>query len=177
MTDDKALEHAWRYFSLHASQRMTVFNYFVVFAGVLCTGMAAALQSTAQIAIVGVALGGLLALLSFVFHKLDQRTSFLIKHAEQAIRRSNLQRRRSWPARTRLPRPQSATRGCGRTESPSARYLARWRWRERRVPRCRSSRCPTPCASRLRPASRLRTTRALPDVRNDCFAATASTHV
>ena len=83
---DKALDHAWGYFALHANQRITVFNYFVVFAGVLTTGMAAAVQASRGLAWVAVALGLLLILLSFVFWKLDQRTSFLIKHAEEVIR-------------------------------------------------------------------------------------------
>lgn len=84
-TGDKALDHAWGYFVLHANQRITVFNYFVIFAGVLCTGIAASIQSTPRLAAVGVALGGLLIILSFVFWRLDQRTAFLIKHAEDLI--------------------------------------------------------------------------------------------
>lgn len=84
--DEKALDHAWGYFALHANQRITVFNYFVVFAGVLTTGIAAAVQASREMASVGIALGLLLVLLSFVFWKLDQRTSFLIKHAEDVIR-------------------------------------------------------------------------------------------
>ena len=84
--DDKDLNHAWSYFALHANQRITVFNYFVVFSGVLCTGIAAAVQASPKVAAVGVALGLLLAVLSFVFWKLDQRTAFLIKHAEDILK-------------------------------------------------------------------------------------------
>jgi hypothetical protein len=84
--DNKALDHAWSYFALHASQRITVFNYFVVFAGVLCTGMATAIQASPQLALVGSALGLLLIFLSYVFWKIDQRTAFLIKHAEDVIK-------------------------------------------------------------------------------------------
>jgi hypothetical protein len=42
MNDDEArnLDHAWRYFSLHAEQRMTVFNFYVASAGLALTGLA-----------------------------------------------------------------------------------------------------------------------------------------
>ncbi len=84
--DDGALAHAWAYFNLHAGQRITIFNYFVVFSGILTTGLAAAIQAPPRLATVGVALGLLLCLLSFLFWQLDRRTSFLIKHAEDAIK-------------------------------------------------------------------------------------------
>lgn len=85
--NEKALEHAWGYFQLHASQRVTVFNYFVVFSGLLVTGMAAAVQTSSRLALVGVVLGLLLCGLSFVFFKLDQRVSFLIKNSECVIKK------------------------------------------------------------------------------------------
>jgi len=84
--DDGALAHAWAYFQLHAAQRITIFNYFVVFSGILATGLAAAIQAPPRLASVGVALGLLLALLSYLFWQLDRRTSFLVKHAEDAIK-------------------------------------------------------------------------------------------
>jgi hypothetical protein len=79
------LEHSWRYFELHAKQRMTVFNYFLVLSGVIAAGLAAAIQGSPRLALLGIALGLLLALVAFVFWKLDQRVSFLIKHAEAAL--------------------------------------------------------------------------------------------
>ena len=86
MADDKRLEHAWNYFELHAQQRISVFNYFVVLSGILAAGLAASVQGPERLASVGVALGALLILLSFVFWKLDQRTAFLIKHAEEVLK-------------------------------------------------------------------------------------------
>lgn len=79
------LEHTWRYFELHANQRMSVFNFFVVMSGALAAGVAASLQGSPKLAGVGIVLGTLLPLVSFVFWKLDQRVSFLIKHAESAL--------------------------------------------------------------------------------------------
>jgi hypothetical protein len=79
------LEHAWRYFQLHANQRMSVFNFFLVLSGAVAAGLAATVQGSQRFSSLGVALGLLLALVSFVFWKLDQRVSFLIKHAECAL--------------------------------------------------------------------------------------------
>ena len=84
MTEDYR-NHAWRYFELHASQRMAVFNFFLVLSGLIAAGLAAAVQAAGLLLIVGAVLGLLLALVSFIFWKLDQRVSFLIKHAEQAL--------------------------------------------------------------------------------------------
>lgn len=84
--DDPRLGHAWNYFQLHANQRISVFNYFVVLSGVLAAGLAATIQGPPRLASLGVGLGLLLVLLSFVFWKLDERTSFLIKHAEDILK-------------------------------------------------------------------------------------------
>ncbi len=78
-----AHDHAWRFFELHANQRMTVFNFFLVLVGLLVAGIAATLQGSARFSALGIALGALLVPLSFLFWKLDQRVSFLIKHAER----------------------------------------------------------------------------------------------
>lgn len=79
------LDHAWRYFELHANQRMSVFNFFIVISALVATGMAASLRGRGVVALVGTVLGFLLALVSFIFWKLDQRVSFLLKHAESAL--------------------------------------------------------------------------------------------
>lgn len=86
MTDrTDLLEHAWRYFELHANQRITVFNFFLALSGAVAVGLATALQGSPRFASLGIPLGLLLVLVSFVFWKLDQRVSFLIKHAEKAL--------------------------------------------------------------------------------------------
>ena len=79
------LEHTWRYFELHANQRMAVFNFFLLMSGAIAAGLAATLQGSVKLAFVGIVLGCLLALVSFVFWKLDQRVGFLIKHGEAAL--------------------------------------------------------------------------------------------
>lgn len=82
---DNLLEHAWRYFELHANQRIILFNYFLVVSGALSAGLATALQGSQRFSSLGIALGILLIVISFIFWKLDQRASHLIKHAESVI--------------------------------------------------------------------------------------------
>lgn len=82
---DKALDHAWRYFALHAQQRISVFNFFVVLSGILATGIGAGLQAGKSMALVTAILGTLLALFSYVFYRLDERGSELVKMAEDAL--------------------------------------------------------------------------------------------
>jgi hypothetical protein len=79
------LEHAWRYFALHANQRISLFNFFVVISGSISAGLAASLQKGGSFHLLSFGLGMLLAFISFLFWKLDQRTAFLVKHAERAI--------------------------------------------------------------------------------------------
>jgi len=79
-------QHVWNYFQMHAAQRMSVFNFFLVISALVAAGLAAALQGSVRFAAFGIPLGLLLVLIAFVFWKLDQRTSHLIKHAEQALK-------------------------------------------------------------------------------------------
>src|SRR5580704_16155126 len=57
LTTQVMLEHAWRYFALHANQRMSLFNFFLVLAGLISAGLAACLQRTGSFQLLGVALG------------------------------------------------------------------------------------------------------------------------
>ena len=79
------LEHAWRYFALHAEQRISVFKFFLAAASLVFAGLAASLQGSGMLLAIGAVLGLILALGAFVFWKLDQRVSTLIKHAARAL--------------------------------------------------------------------------------------------
>jgi hypothetical protein len=89
MTDDErqkaALEHAWRYFALHAGQRISMFNYFIVVFGLVSAGMASCLRTNGVMLLAGAALGLGLIVIAFIFWKLDERTSFLVKQAERVL--------------------------------------------------------------------------------------------
>lgn len=78
---------AWNYFSLHANQRMTTFNFFIVLATLESTGIAVLISSNQHISLGlgGMLLGMTLCLTSFIFWKLDQRVSQMIKRAEGVL--------------------------------------------------------------------------------------------
>lgn len=89
--EQAALEHLWRYFELHANQRFSVFNFYTVLIGFVSAGLGVALQGSQRFAVLGIVLGLLISLLSFVFWKLDQRGSMLIKYAEKMIEHVEIQ--------------------------------------------------------------------------------------
>ena len=79
-------DYAWSYFQLHANQRMTSFNFFVVIAALLTTGLARTFAKGFEYHFVGVCLGIGLMAIAFLFWKLDQRVRHLIKHAESILK-------------------------------------------------------------------------------------------
>src|ERR1051325_4877182 len=85
-TRDRFRQQAWDYFAIHASQRLTTFNFYLVIATLLTTGILASFQKQYEIRFAGIVLGLLLLIFSFVFWKLDQRNKHLIRHAERALR-------------------------------------------------------------------------------------------
>ena len=79
-------EYAWQYFALHASQRMSLFNFFVASSSVVTAALCGTFHEKVRAYEMGIVLGFLLPVISFVFWKLDQRVSFLLKHAEAALK-------------------------------------------------------------------------------------------
>lgn len=79
-------KQAWDYFSIHASQRLTTFNFYIGLSSLVATGYFASYKPDSNLATARPALAGLLCLLAFVFWKLDQRNKALIKNAERALR-------------------------------------------------------------------------------------------
>lgn len=82
---ETALNHAWRYFDLHAKQRIALFNFFVVLEGLILAGWASAMTGETPQPAVAVILGVLLTFFSLIFWKFDERNSFLTKRAEDAL--------------------------------------------------------------------------------------------
>lgn len=82
---EQLVEHAWKYFILHSTQRMTLFNYFLFIMAALGAGLGATLQDSNKLAYMGVFLSFFVIVVSIVFWKLDQRTSFLIKQSEDVL--------------------------------------------------------------------------------------------
>lgn len=79
------LDHAWRYFQLHAAQRITVFNFYVAASGLLIAGLIYSLRGGEETALYSVTAGIALALLSIVFSKMDKRVKQMIKSSERTL--------------------------------------------------------------------------------------------
>jgi hypothetical protein len=78
-------KQAWDYFQIHATQRLSVFNFYIVISSVMLTAYFASFKIDSNLQQARPAIAGLICLFSFVFWKLDQRTKFLIKVAERAL--------------------------------------------------------------------------------------------
>jgi hypothetical protein len=95
--------HAWAYFSLHAQQRMSVFQFFITLEtalfGVAFLAVQFAKPLTPWFSITGL----MITLLAFVFWKIDQRTRDLIGVAECCLMDVEAYLARSSTLSTRLP--------------------------------------------------------------------------
>ncbi|HXM21080.1 MAG TPA: hypothetical protein VN948_07445 [Terriglobales bacterium] len=78
-------ELAWKYFELHAGQRLTIFNFYIALCSAIAAGLVATFGKDFSYPNARILLGLLLVLFSFVFWKLDDRTKLLIKNAEAAL--------------------------------------------------------------------------------------------
>ena len=88
MTNEQAKEardYAWRYFDLHAKQRMSVFNFFLVLAGLLAASYVNSFTGAPPNHALSTILATMLSLISLIFWRLDRRTAYLIKNAEAAL--------------------------------------------------------------------------------------------
>ena len=79
-------EHAWKYFELHSQQRMTVFNFYITIISLLIAGSGICLQQGGDLIYLTSVIGVFIIFITFIFHKLDSRVSFLIKNAETALK-------------------------------------------------------------------------------------------
>jgi len=76
----------WNHFQVHAGQRMTIFNFYVVFSSLLSGAVLTALQSPNRHDFTLSVLGLGLIVISFVFWRLDERNRLLIHCAEDALK-------------------------------------------------------------------------------------------
>lgn len=79
-------KQAWEYFNLHAGQRLKTFNFYIVICALLSTALFGLYQKEHSNPWIGLLLGTLLVLFSFIFWKLDERNRELIHHGEAALR-------------------------------------------------------------------------------------------
>ena len=78
-------ESAWRHFTIHAEQRLKMFQFYITISTALLAGGVLLLR-TGENAIALVLLGFLACFFSFGFWKLEVRTRILVKNAEDAIK-------------------------------------------------------------------------------------------
>ena len=86
MNEADLRKQAWDFFQMQAGQRLTTFNFYIALSSLLSGGLAATLKANMPIPYVGVILGSLLVLFSFIFWKLDSRNRELIKSAEETLK-------------------------------------------------------------------------------------------
>ncbi len=65
---------------------MATFNFFVIIVALLTAGLAGTFKEDYEYQFIGVVLGLSMAVIAFVFWKIDQRVRHLIKHAESALK-------------------------------------------------------------------------------------------
>lgn len=80
------LNMAWDYFKLLAQQRVTHFNLFIVFMGAITAILTSNIHTSLKGDITACALSFIQIFLCFIFHKIDLRNKFLIKHTENIIK-------------------------------------------------------------------------------------------
>lgn len=79
---NERFDYPFRYFELHAKQRMSTFNFFIVLSAFLTTAFVATCQKDFSYPSMSVLVSLNMMLVSVIFWKLDQRVRFLIRHAE-----------------------------------------------------------------------------------------------
>jgi len=90
MDDKEIREQAWKYFELHANQRMTLFNFYITISTALVAGIGVFLNFGKIPNILIVTLGILMIVFSIVFWLLDNRTRYFIHLSERVIREIEL---------------------------------------------------------------------------------------
>lgn len=78
-----AYDVAWNWFRVHADQRLELFKTYIVWVVALSAGYVSLIQIKANEAAILVTVVGIL--LGWVFKKLDQRVSSLLKLGEEAL--------------------------------------------------------------------------------------------
>jgi len=85
--EEAVLNMAWAYFQQHANQRIGYFNFFVIFSSLMTTGLLTTFRENFRVHYIGVVIGVLQMIFSFVFWKIDDRNKFFTKNGENAIKK------------------------------------------------------------------------------------------
>src|SRR5258708_35356793 len=79
-------KQAWDYFAAHASQRMTIFNFYIALSSFTASGYFLSFKSDSNLQSSRGLIAFSLCFFAFVFWKLDERNKTLIKNAERALK-------------------------------------------------------------------------------------------
>lgn len=85
ISDKDVLDLIWKYFEHHGNQRLTHINFFTVLSSALIISQFTIINSQKVVCYIPMILGVIQCIISFVFYKIDDRTKFLVKHAEETI--------------------------------------------------------------------------------------------
>jgi len=78
-------EYAWKYFALHAEQRLKTFHFFIILSAILSGAIFTIMKDVSNI-VYAIPMCYLISFLAFIFWKLDQRNKELIKHSENVLK-------------------------------------------------------------------------------------------
>lgn len=87
MEEKDCLDIAWKYFQQHAQQRISYFNFFVLFSTILLTGFFTLFFNSSCDITIGMPIEIIESFLAFIFWKIDKRNQHLTHIAEEVIRR------------------------------------------------------------------------------------------
>jgi hypothetical protein len=83
-TFERALDHAWGWFALHADHRMKSVNFFIITIAFLTAAFVTAIRFGHPLSGIGVSAAGLI--LTICFSRIEQRIRELLKASEEALK-------------------------------------------------------------------------------------------
>jgi hypothetical protein len=126
-TEDSYLrKQAWDYFSVHAAQRLTIFNFYIGLSSATATGYFASLKSDSNLGPMRTLLALLLCFFAFVFWKLDERTKALIGIAEDSLK--YFERSQAHHIHAKVFTHEETTAAAQRRSLKGWRATMFWRW-------------------------------------------------
>ncbi|MBS4050752.1 MAG: hypothetical protein KGZ69_06075 [Methylomonas sp.] len=78
-----AFEYSWKYFQLHADQRLKALQFYVAISGVTIAGLATSFSGATYLTTLAVSVVGMVV--TIVFFRIDRRTAQLIKVGENGL--------------------------------------------------------------------------------------------
>lgn len=85
LEESEFLHILWEYFSLHASQRIQMLNFYIILETFLLTAWLTLLQIDEKFNVPRIIIGVAIIIFSIVFYALDIRTKSMIKLCEESL--------------------------------------------------------------------------------------------